>query len=84
MTVAFHHMARVRAAQNKYTDELMQKNHVIGVSIGESEINPDEYVLIVLVDEILPSDYLTPEARIPSSLDGVPVVVREIGTIRIF
>lgn len=74
----------VRSIQEKYTDQLMAKPHVLGVSLGQDE--PNDYgvrrlAIVVLVEREV-SDYeLSPEDRIPDSLEGVPVLVQEIGTI---
>jgi hypothetical protein len=77
-------LARISAVQEKYAEMLMGKKHVIGVSIGTTGENGKEtgrYALVVMVDEKLPLDELAPEDRIPSELDGVPVLVHEVGVV---
>jgi hypothetical protein len=74
---------RIKSVQTHYSQQLMQLPHVIGVSIGQRE--PDEeqsgdYVLVVLVDQMVDEESLAPADRIPDELDGVPVIVRQIGT----
>ena len=64
--------------QKKYTDSLMQNEHVMGVSVRPVDgyvHNPEAYVLVVLVDD--------EEAKkhIPSQLDNVQVIVQPVGKI---
>jgi len=65
--------------QKKYTDSLMQNQHVMGVSVRPVEgyvHHPETYALLVLVDD---------EANrnvVPTQLDNVPVIVRPIGRIK--
>jgi hypothetical protein len=76
-------IVQVKAVQSKYTQDLLKKPHVIGVSVGrvEPDTNGDNpYVLVVLVDQLVPNDQLDPTDRIPETLDGVKVVVRQVGT----
>jgi hypothetical protein len=78
-------LTRIVEVQRKYTDMLMKKPHVVGLSIGPlrktGKTNGD-YALIVMVDEAVPPEQVSPEEQIPAELDGVPVVVREVGTIQ--
>lgn len=77
-------LARIAAVQRKYSDQLLKKNHVVGVSIGPASENgkdTGDWALIVLVDRLVPPEYLVPEDRIPCELDGVQVIVREIGVL---
>jgi len=65
--------------QKKYTDRLMQNQHVMGVSVRPVDgyvYHPEAYALVVLVDD--------EEAKkhIPSKLDDVPVIVQRIGKIK--
>jgi hypothetical protein len=74
---------RIKDVQARYSRQLMEMPHVIGVSIGQREPDEDQtgdYVLVVLVDQMVDEDDLTPSERIPDELDGVPVIVRQIGT----
>lgn len=73
--------------QSRYTDYLMQKPNVVGVSIGLADTDSDGdldvvyYCIVVLVSAKVDDDDLAPEERIPNELDGVPVRVQEIGEI---
>lgn len=69
--------------QEIYTDWLMQKRDVIGVSIGLWDTIDDivYYCLVVLVTVYHVPDELSPDDRIPDQLDGVPVRVQDVGTL---
>lgn len=71
-------MAKATLVQNKYTDELMNKPHVMGVGLGQM---PDtgETCIVVMVDQKVPQEDLPLEQRIPEELDGVKIDIREIG-----
>jgi len=65
--------------QKKYTDSLMQNEHVMGVSVRPVNgyvHNPEGYALLVLVDD--------EEAKklIPKQLENVPVIVQPIGKVK--
>ena len=69
-------VARATLVQTKYTNELMNKPHVVGVGVG---LLADGRVgLVVMVDEI------SAETQVAKELDGVPVEVREVGQPRAF
>lgn len=68
--------------QEEYSEELMNKAHVIGVAMGlrqRNEVKTNELCLVVLVDQKVSVDQLDPLDRIPAQIDGVPVDVREMG-----
>lgn len=73
--------------QSRYTDYLMQKPNVVGISIGLDDSDSDGdldvvyYCIVVLVSEKVEEDELKPEERIPNRLDGVVVHVQEVGQI---
>lgn len=73
----------VIAVQSHYTDWLMQKRDVIGVSVGLWDMTDDlaRYCLVVLVTVYHTPDELDPQDRIPEELDGVPVRVQDVGTL---
>jgi hypothetical protein len=80
-------MARVMAVQDKYTDELLRKPRVVGVSVGRIDSydgQTGDPALVVLVNRHVPEEQILCTDRIPSELDGVPVVVREVGTLEAF
>jgi hypothetical protein len=65
--------------QKKYTDSLMQNQHVMGVSVRPVDgygYHPEAYALVVLVDDEAAKNH------IPSKLDDVPVIVQPIGKIK--
>jgi hypothetical protein len=76
-------MAKANLVQTKYTNELMNKKHVVGVGIGQLE-KTGEIGLVVMVDKKVPLDSLEAKDQVPKQLEGVPVEVREIGTPRAF
>jgi hypothetical protein len=75
-------MARATLVQTKYTDELLRKEHVMGVAVGlakEGGVYTSDICLVVMVDQKVPPEQLAPEDVIPTTLDGVRVDVQEIG-----
>jgi len=65
--------------QKKYTDSLMQNQHVMGVSVRPVDgyvHNPEGYALLVLVDDE------EAKKQIPAQLDNVQVIVKPIGRIK--
>jgi hypothetical protein len=80
-------MAQVMAVQDKYTDELLKKPHVVGVSVGTTDSSDGltvELALVVLVNRLVPDDQIPYTDHIPFELDGVPVVIHEVGTLEAF
>ena len=76
---------RIRAVRDKYERDLMCKKNVLGVGIGFRErggVLTDETVLVVMVRQKEPQSVLRSRDWIPSELDGVPVDVKEVGTLR--
>jgi hypothetical protein len=73
----------IKAVQTQYTDQLMSLPNVIGVSIGQREPDEDragDYVIVVLVDRLVDHENVAVKDQIPRELDGVPIIVRQIGT----
>jgi len=65
--------------QKKYTDSLMQNQHVMGVSVRPVDgyvHNPEAYALVVLVDDE------DAKKQIPAQLDDVKVIVQRIGRVK--
>jgi hypothetical protein len=81
MTATDERLTHIRAVQEKYTDQLMRKAHVIGVSVGQIDDSEGELALVVLVDKDIPNYRREPKDRIPDVLDGVKVLTRKVGTI---
>lgn len=67
---------RAKQVQNKYTDSLMQNEHIMGVSVRPIEgyvHKPEAYALVILVDEHAEAHH------IPDVLEDVPVIVQRVG-----
>jgi hypothetical protein len=78
---------KIRAVRRAYEDELMAKANVVGVGVGYRQRSGErtgELALVVMVDKKVPEALLAPEDVIPTSLEGVPVDVQEVGEIRAF
>ena len=78
---------KIRAVRQAYQDELMSKANVVGLGVGyrqRSGERTDELALVVMVNKKVPEALLAPEDVIPTSLEGVPVDVQEVGEIRAF
>jgi hypothetical protein len=78
-------MARIRAVKAKYEQMLLQKKNVVGVGIGLRERNgqlTDQMVLTVMVRKKRPRFLLRADDLIPSELDGVPIDVKQVGTLK--
>ncbi len=76
---------KIRDVRRRYQDELMAKANVVGVGIGRRQQGGEstqEPALVVMVSKKVPLWQLPPEDVIPTSLDGVPVDVQEIGELR--
>ncbi len=77
----------VKAVQERYTEYLMRKPHVVGVSVGTLDYDGDGttdavyYCIVVLVSVKVPQEELAPDERLPDELDGVAVKVQEVGTL---
>lgn len=78
-------LARVREVKEAHEKELLQKPNVVGVGIGmrmQGGQMTDELGIVVSVTHKIPLDGLDPTDVIPSELEGVPVDIQEIGTLR--
>ncbi|MBL8133966.1 MAG: hypothetical protein JNL42_19045 [Anaerolineae bacterium] len=82
-------LQQAQVVQERYSDILMSKPHVVGVAIGFSSRREGEtdaggkgdrkVCLIVMVDALIPEEQLAPEDRIPDMLGGIPVEVQLTG-----
>ena len=86
-------LQRAQAVQEKYTDELMSKSHVVGLAIGFTSNTPvtadaeesttakteKRVCLVVMVDVKIPNELLALEDRIPEEIEGIPVEVQQTG-----
>jgi hypothetical protein len=78
-------LSRIVAVKDKYEQELLRKKNVVGLGVGFREkggVLTDEMVLTVMVRRKQPRSRLRPRDLIPAELDGVPVDVKEVGTLR--
>lgn len=79
-------LERVRAIKEKFQDQLLSRENVIGLGIGLRTVGgqqTDEIALVVLVSHKVPTSALAVRDRLPSQIEGVPVDVQEIGEIGI-
>jgi hypothetical protein len=80
-------MKRVLTVKARYEAKLLRKANVLSVGVGYRERRgglTDEVVLVVNVSRKLPRNQLPPEDIIPSTIEDVPVDVRETGILRAF
>jgi hypothetical protein len=78
-------MDRIRAVKEKHEKALLRIKNVVGVGIGLRQKDgqfTDQVVLTVIVQRKHPASELARRDRIPSELDGIPVDVQEVGTLR--
>lgn len=76
---------RVQEVKRRREAELLRKANVVAVGIGYRQRggrSTDELCLVVSVRRKVPLEALAPEDRIPPEIDGVPVDVQEVGTLR--
>jgi hypothetical protein len=74
---------RAKAVQEKYSEQLMSKPHVVGTAIGlrmRQGQYTGEVAIVVMVSKKVAEDELKPEDKLPEELDGIPVDVQETGT----
>jgi len=75
----------LRHVKREYEEELLQKANVVGVGIGYRGSDPEkagEPAIIVSVTHKVPRHELAERDLIPDELEGVPVEVRAVGTLR--
>jgi hypothetical protein len=78
---------KIRQVRRIHERDLMSKANVVGLGIGyrqQGGKRSDELALVVMVKKKLPGAQLSPQDMIPSSIDGVPVDVQEIGEIKAY
>jgi hypothetical protein len=77
---------RAQEVKRAHQERLMRMANVVGVGVGlvQRRGAPTSAVgLVVMVRRKVPVDLLDPKDVIPSTLDDVPVDVREVGDISI-
>lgn len=79
-------LARARAVKSQNEAWLMRKANVVGVGLQIEEEEESavgkEIQIVVNVTHKVPEEELEPEDRIPEELEGVPVKVHPIGTLK--
>ncbi len=78
-------IARIRAVKAAHEAELMRKANVVGVGIGLRQRDGQytgELALIVSVTHKVPPEELDAEDLVPQEIDGIPVDVQAVGTLR--
>ncbi len=78
-------LARVQDVKRRWEAALLRKANVVAVGIGYRQRGgrmTDELCLVVSVRRKVPLESLAPEDRIPPEIEGVPVDVQEVGTLR--
>ncbi len=75
---------RIKAVKRAYEPMLLTKPNVVGVGIGYRVTRgqeTDTAAIVVMVSRKFPANQLSPDALIPSTIEGVPVDVQEIGAL---
>lgn len=75
---------RIMEIMQAHKGELLAKPNVVGVAVGFRQVNgesTDTLALVVMVDHKIPQNILTPEQQIPTTIEGIPIDVQEIGEI---
>ena len=74
----------IMSVMQAHKGELLSKPNVVGVAIGyrqTSSLPTETLALVVMVTHKVPQSALSPEDQIPSSLEGIPIDVQEVGEI---
>jgi len=77
---------RILQVKQAHEEEILSKANVVGVGVGLRQVKgklTDTPALVVMVTQKKPPHELDPEDMLPSSIDGVPVDVQEVGEITI-
>ncbi len=76
---------KLHTVRTMYQKWLMSKANVVGVGIGTQKRQGKDTgvpALVVMVGKKIPRGQLSAEDLIPTEIDGVPVDVQEVGTLR--
>jgi hypothetical protein len=76
--------AHILSIMQAHKGELLSKPNVVGVAMGyrqTSGLPTETLALVVMVTHKVPQSALSPEDQIPSSLEGIPIDVQEVGEI---
>jgi hypothetical protein len=78
-------LKHLKAVKASHEADLMRKANVVGVGIGFRQRAgklTDEPAIVVSVTHKVPASRLSPSEKIPHELEGVPVDVQAVGTLR--
>jgi hypothetical protein len=76
--------AHILSIMQAHKGELLSKPNVVGVAMGyrqTSGLPTETLALVVMVTHKVPQSALSSEDQIPSSLEGIPIDVQEVGEI---
>ncbi len=76
---------RAIEVKSRYEASLLKKANVVSVGVGFRQQGGEvtyEVALVVSVTRKLPPAQLSPQDIIPDKIEGIPVDVRETGTMR--
>ena len=85
MPISQEQMEQLRRVKTKHEGELMRKANVVGVGIGFRRRHgrlTEEPAIVVSVTHKVPRSKLAAEDVVPQELDGVPVDIEAVGTLR--
>lgn len=85
MAISEEQLERLRRVRTRHESELMQKANVVGVGIGFRRRGgkpTDEPAIVVSVTHKVPRSMLDARDVVPRQLDGVPVDVEAVGSLR--
>jgi hypothetical protein len=77
-------MEHILRVLRTYQHELISKANVVGVAVGlqQKEGKPtNTLAMVVMVKQKIPNQNLPIEDQIPTSIEGIPVDVQEVGEI---
>ena len=85
MAISEEQLDRLRRVKTRHESELMRKANVVGVGVGfrrRSGKPTDEPAIVVSVTHKVPRSLLDAGDVVPRQLDGVPVDVEAVGSLR--
>jgi hypothetical protein len=79
--------AKALAVHRNYETNLLSYPNVVGVGVGLRQVNglqTDKVALVVMVNKKIPVEELKQKDVLPSEIEGVPVDVQEVGSLKAF
>ncbi len=79
--------AKALAVQRNYETNLLSYPNVVGVGVGLRQVNGQQtgnVALVVMVNKKFPVEELKPKDILPREIEGVPVDVQEVGTLKAY